>query len=623
MHMSRRAVLGATAASAILAACAHSANSGGANNGELNSLLDRLVTDVLREAPEFCTSLSVSEEQAGGRYIDRLSDSSKEGALRLRGVAERALADMQRLDRDRLEGQDGVTYDVVATALTDQIASARFEHGGGAQAPYVVTQLTGAYSGIPDFMASQHPVTNREQADAYLARLSAYARVLDQESTRIGEDAAAGVIPPSFCLSRIASDGKEVGAIGLLRTFAAIPTGENVLVTALAGKLANVAEIPESDRTALTQRAEAILRDEILPAYQRQIDALNAIKPRATTDAGIWKLNDGDQLYATAMRGWTTVNMSPDEVHRIGVDLIAQFTSEMDAILRAQGMTRGSLNERINALGQRPDQRFPSTPAGREQLLEHLNAQMRAITARMPEVCGVQARAALEIRRVPEYTEAGAPGGYYQPAALDGSRAGAYYINLRDPANEWPKFTLPTLTYHEGTPGHHWQIAIQQEAGETPFIRRALMFFSGYTEGWGLYAEQLADEMGMYQNDPFGRVGYLQSMTFRASRLVCDTGLHSKRWTREQAIQSMVQATGDQESNITTEIERYCVWPGQACAYMLGRQAINRMRDGARTALGERFDIKGFHDTLLTNGATPLSVTESLINDWVASVRSA
>ncbi|MGH6950675.1 MAG: DUF885 family protein, partial [Vitreimonas sp.] len=229
MHMSRRAVLGATAATALLAACGRSAN-----NGDLNGILDRLVTDVLREAPEFATSLAVSEEQAGGRYIDRLSDSSKEGALRLRGIAERALADLRRLNRDSLEGQDGVTYDVVTTALTDQIASAQFEHGGGAQAPYVVTQLTGAYTGIPDFMASQHPVTNREQADAYLSRLSAYARVLDQESARIAEDAAAGIIPPSFCLSRLDSEGKEVGAIGLLRTFAAIPTGQNVLVTALA-----------------------------------------------------------------------------------------------------------------------------------------------------------------------------------------------------------------------------------------------------------------------------------------------------------------------------------------------------------------------------------------------------
>jgi uncharacterized protein (DUF885 family) len=292
----------------------------------------------------------------------------------------------------------------------------------------------------------------------------------------------------------------------------------------------------------------------------------------------------------------------------------------MDTILRAQGMTRGSVAERIQALGRRPDQIYPSTDAGREELLAALNAQNAAIRARMPEVCGVLAQAELEIKRVPEYTQAGAPGGYYQGAALDGSRPGAYYINLRDPANEWPKFTLPTLTYHEGVPGHHWQIAIQQESGSIPFIRSALLGFSAYAEGWGLYAEQLADEMGMYANDPFGRVGYLQSATFRASRLVCDTGLHSKRWTRDQAIDSMVAATGDQRSNITTEIERYCVWPGQACSYMVGRQAINRMRDNARTALGANFDIKGFHDTVLTNGSTPLSVTESLVNQWVATV---
>ena len=226
--------------------------------------------------------------------------------------------------------------------------------------------------------------------------------------------------------------------------------------------------------------------------------------------------------------------------------------------------------------------------------------------ARMPEVCGTLARAALEIKRVPEFTEAGAPGGYYQPGALDGSRPGAYYINLRNPAEEWPKFSLPTLTYHEGIPGHHWQISIQQESGSIPFIRSALLGFTAYAEGWALYAEQLADEMGLYANDPLGRLGYLQSAAFRASRLVVDTGLHAKRWTREQAIASMVAATGDQESNIVTEIERYCVWPGQACAYMIGRQALKRMRESARSTLGARFDLKGFHDVVLTNGSTPL-----------------
>ncbi len=614
MHMTRRAMLGASAAGLVLAACSRPAT------GDLNTILDQLSTDILREIPEFSTSLGVDETRAGGPFKDRLSDASREGQQRLRQIAENALASLQRIDRATLSAQDAVTHDVVVTALENNIASARFEFGGGAQAPYIVSQLSGNYTGIPDFLVSQHQVASREDADAYLSRLSAYARVLDQESVRIAEEAGMGVIPPNFCILRRDAEGKEVGAVGQLREFAAIAPAQNVLVNSFVQKLAQVEAIAEADRTTLAQRAETILRDEVLPAYQRQIEALNALMPRATADAGAWKLPNGAELYATALRAYTTTSMAPDEIHQMGLDLIEQFTGEMDTILRGQGMTRGSVAERVRALSARPDQIYRSDDAGRARLLADLNAQVEAIKARMPEVCGVQARAALEIKRVPEYTQAGAPGGYYQGAALDGTRPGAYYINLRDPANEWPKFTLPTLTYHEGVPGHHWQIAIQQESGSIPFIRSAILGFSAYAEGWGLYAEQLADEMGMYADDPFGRVGYLQSMTFRASRLVVDTGIHHKRWTREQAIQSMVAATGDQESNVTTEVERYCVWPGQACSYMVGRQAINRMRDQARTTLGDQFDLRGFHDAVLVNGSTPLSVTESLVQQWAATV---
>jgi uncharacterized protein (DUF885 family) len=305
----------------------------------------------------------------------------------------------------------------------------------------------------------------------------------------------------------------------------------------------------------------------------------------------------------------------------MGVELVNAINAEMDAILRAQGMTNGSVIERVQALGRRPDQLYPNTNAGRTQLLTDLNGQVRAIQARMPEVCSRLAGAPLEIVRVPEYIEAGAPGGYYQPPALDGSRPGAYYINLRD-TREWPRFSLPTLTYHEGIPGHHWQIAIQQENESLPFFRSALSFFGAFIEGWGLYAEQLADEMGAYTDNPLGKIGYLQSAAFRASRLVVDTGIHAKGWTREQAIQSMMEATGNGESSVVTEIERYCVIPGQACSYMVGRQAINRMRDNARHTLGDRFDLRGFHDTLLANGSTPLTVTERLVQDWVASIQN-
>ncbi|MBY0563497.1 MAG: DUF885 family protein [Hyphomonadaceae bacterium] len=605
MIMSRRAMLGASAAGFVLAACSRQAGP------ELAPILDQLAIDFLRESPEFATSLAVSEEQAGGRYIDRLSDASKDGFIRQRQIGERALEALRRIDRARLSGQDAVSHDVVVTALENNIATAQFEYGGGAGAPYILTQLTGAYTGIPDFLASQHPVTNRDQADAYLTRLTEYRRVLDQEVARLNEDVAAGVIAPDFAID---------GAMRQLREFTEIALAQNPLVTSFRAKLADVADIPEADRTAMAQRAEALVRDEVLPAYGRQIDALAAVRPRATHDAGVWRLPRGAEMYAASLRNQTTTTMSPDEVHDMGVALVQSLNAEMDSILRANGMTRGTVAERVQALSRRPDQIYPSTAAGRERLLADLNAQVEAIKARMPDYFGTLAQAALEIKRIPEYTQAGAPGGYYQPAALDGSRPGAYYINLRDPAREWPKFTLPTLSYHEGVPGHHWQIAIQQEAGSLPFIRSALLGFNAYAEGWGLYAEQLADEIGMYATDPFGKVGYLQSAAFRASRLVVDTGIHHKRWTREQAIASMVEATGDQESNVVTEIERYCVWPGQACGYMVGRQAINRMREQARTTLGANFDIKGFHDTILTNGSTPLSVTERLVQEWAATV---
>lgn len=614
MFTTRRALLGASAAGLALAAagCTPPAASGG--NTGLAAILDRISTEILHESPEYATALAVTEQQAGGRFIDRLTDASREGMRRRRQLSETALTDLQALNRDSLTGQDAVSYDVVVTSLQNSVDAARYEVGGGATGPYTVTQLTGSYTALPDFLASQHPVTNREQADAYLTRLAAYAQVLDQDTQCVGEDATAGAIPPNFAID---------GAINQLRTFAGIAPAQNVLVSSFQTRLNNVAEISAADKTALVQRAQTILHDEVLPAYQRQIDAMTALRPRSTSDAGIWKLTNGAEMYATALKANTTTSMTPDEIHQMGLDLVQSLTGEMDTILRAEGMTRGSVAERIRALSQRPEQRYPSTDAGRAQLLADLNTQVQAMRARMPEVCGVLARADLEIKRVPEFTQAGAPGGYYNGAALDGSRPGAYYINLRDPANEWPKFTLPTLTYHEGIPGHHWQISIQQEAGALPFIRSALLGFNAYAEGWGLYAEQLADEMGMYANDQLGKVGYLQSAAFRASRLVCDTGLHSKRWTREQAINSMQAATGDERSNIVTEIERYCVWPGQACGYMVGRQAINRIRDSARTALGDRFDIKGFHDTILTNGSTPLSVTESLVGEWVASRRNA
>ena len=603
MQMTRRAALGAGAATIALAATGCQTQD---QSAALTALLDRTCIDILRESPERCTSLGVTEEQAGGRYVDRVSDASKAGKTRGREIGQAVLDGLNGIRRDALPANEQVTYDVVRTSFENSMAASAFAPGGGATTPYVVTQLTGAYTQGPDFLDSRHPLTTRDEAEAYLTRLAGYATQLDQETAIIGEDAGAGVIPPDFALD---------GATNQLRQFASMNPTQTVLVQTLVRRLPEVADIPEADRAGFISRAEAIVRDSVLPAYQRQIEAIAAVRPQAVHDAGCWRLPQGEEMYAVALKQRTTSNLTPDEIHNLGLELIAQLQSEMDTILRAQGLTSGTVAQRVTQVSRRPDQLYANNDAGRAQLLADLNAQVAAITARMPEVCGVLARAPLEIKRVPVFTEAGSPGGYYQRASLDGSRPGAYYINLRD-TSEWPKFSLPTLSYHEGVPGHHWQGSIQQEAGELPFIRSALLGFGAYGEGWGLYSEQLADEMGMYADNPLGRLGYLQSMTFRASRLVVDTGMHAKRWTREQAIQSMAEATGDQVSAVTTEIERYSVWPGQACSYMVGKVEIHRLREAARAAMGERFDIKGFHDTVLTNGSVPLSVLATLVNQW-------
>jgi uncharacterized protein (DUF885 family) len=264
----------------------------------------------------------------------------------------------------------------------------------------------------------------------------------------------------------------------------------------------------------------------------------------------------------------------------------------------------------MRALYNDPKYRYPNTDEGKVKLIADLNVKVKTVQAKLPAYFKTLPKASVEIRRVPAYIEAGAPGGYYQGGALDGSRPGAYFINLRDTA-EVPSWTLPTLTYHEAIPGHHLQGALQQEA-DLPLIRK-VMWFSAYGEGWALYAEQLADEMGMYDDDPMGRIGYLHDAAFRAVRLVVDSGLHSQRWSREQAVKYYVDAIGDQEATVVTEVERYCVWPGQACSYMVGKLTWLRLREQAKAKLGPRFDIREFHDAGLVCGATPLTVLDDVM----------
>jgi uncharacterized protein (DUF885 family) len=575
----------------------------------LNTALDHLTTAMLRDDPESATSLAVSQEIAGGKYSNRLTDVSVEGMTRQSRILRDARTELAAIDRARLSPDEIITYDVVMTYIDDVTAGEKFGYGTygfGPPSPYVVTQLTGAYVSIPDFLDSQHQVKTVQDAADYLERVEAFATVMDQQTTEVKAQADKGVIPPDFSID---------GAIQQLQVFAANKPADTVLVRSFKRKVSD-ARLDAAAQKDLTARVERAVTELVLPAYRRQIAQLQALRSRAPHDAGVWRLPGGAEYYLLGLRNYNTTDLSPEQIHAMGLKLIEQLHKEMDGILKAQGLTTGTVGERMERLAREPGQLYPNTDAGREDLLKALNQQIVELQPLLPKYFGVLAKAKLEIRRVPPYIEAGAPGGYYQSGALDGSRPGIYYINLRD-TSEWPKFSLPTLTYHEGEPGHHWQGSIAQESRGLPLIRGAILGFSGYWEGWGLYAEQLANEMGVYRNDPFGRLGYLQSMTFRAARLVVDTGLHYKRWSREQAIDYMLGVTGDSRASITTEVERYAVWPGQATAYMVGRETINRLRSEAKAQLGDQFDLHGFHDAVLTNGAVPLSMLDTVVKSWV------
>jgi uncharacterized protein (DUF885 family) len=612
IKLSRRgALLGASAigATTLLASCGLLA---GDQTDALKALIEKISNDILKDSPETCTSLVIPSAQVGGPYVGRVSDRSKTAETARNAMVAGWIGELEKISPRNLKGTDVLSHAIALTSAKYSHDAAKFgfgDAGYGSPNPYIVSQLTGAYVGFPDFMASQHEIKTGADADGWLARLEGFAKQISDETARMVEDASKGVVPPDFIIET---------ALKQLNTFKSTPVEESVLVTTLVSK-ANEAKL---DGGALGTAAKTIMSEKIVPAYTNLISELEKLKANSTADAGVWKLPQGADYYKTALAYWTTTGKSPDEIHELGKSIGADMTKQMDEGLKSLGHTEGSVGVRMAKLSEDPQYVYPNTDAGKATLLADINKMVEAMQAKLPEAFATLPKAALEVKRVPVYTEAGAPGGYYQQPAPDGSRPGAYYINLRDTA-AWPKWSLPTLTYHEGVPGHHDQVALAQEATGLPFLRSKLLWFGAYGEGWALYAETLADEMGAYANDAAGRLGYLQSMAFRAARLVVDTGLHHKRWTRQQAIDYMVEATGDTVDSITTEVERYCVWPGQACSYMIGRVEIMSLREKAKTELGDKFDLKIFHDKVLLEGPMPLAVLTQVIDAWIAERKAA
>ncbi len=565
------------------------------------------MTDALLQAsPENASNLGLDNGPRAA-LKSRLSDESWDAVL----AARQACADWQAklAQIQPATPEEALNRDVVSYALQLGIDSSKFDFGDNTMAsamsegstPYVVSQQSGNVVGIPEFLNSQHQIANAADADAYLARLEAFATTLDQESARVTRDAGNGVVLPDFLMRT---------ALGQITHFRATPADKSKMVASLAARTANI----PGDHAA---RATKIVEDKIYPAVSRQLDALNAVAPHATSDASVWKLKDGEAYYAWCLKVGTTTPQTAAQVHQIGLDQVKQIAAKMDGLLKKQGLSKGTVGARMTALGKDPRHLFPDTDPGRAQALAYLAKLIEDARAVMPKLSRLKLKAPVIAKRVPVDIQDGGGLGYMNPGSMDGSRPSTYYINLKT-TSTWPKFAMPTLTHHETIPGHAWQGAYLTETGKLPLIRVMLSGFNAYVEGWALYAEQVTDEIGMYAHDPFGRLGYLQAQQFRACRLVVDTGLHAMRWTREQSVKWLVEQTGRSELAMTSEVDRYCGTPGQACGYKTGHNELIRLRDKAKAALGPRFDLRDYNDWVVEAGAVPLTVLASIIDRKIA-----
>ena len=601
--MDRRQFLATSGAAALAVAFrpdfafAQAGNRASPGDAALSAMLERHFQQMIHRDPELATSLGL-DKGVNAALKGKLSDYSKAGQHRALAETKANQAELRRTSQASLSPTGKLNYEVVDYLYDETVtAGERYDFGSNGSC-YTLSQLGGAYSSVPDFLDAQHVIETAADAEAYLARLEGFATALDQDSAAQRADVARGVFAPDFVLDL---------TLGQMQALRGKPAAETVLVGSIVRRTGQK-HIAGDWGT----RAEALVTGKIFPALDRQMAYVRELRGRAVHDAGCWRLPDGDAYYTLALQQATTTNLTPEEVHRMGLDQVASISAQIDTILKAQGMSQGSVAERLKALNADPRQLYPNTDAGRAALIASLNTQVQAMEAKLPQAFATLPKAQLEIRRVPEFIQDGAANGYYNGAALDGSRPAIYYINLKD-TSDWPKYGLPTLTFHEGVPGHHLQISLSQEAENMPMIRK-LSPFGAYVEGWALYAEQLGEELGFYADDPFGKAGFLQSYLFRAARLVVDTGIHYKRWSREQATSYMVDTTGFAVPRTQREIDRYCVWPGQACSYKVGHLAWTRTRDKVRQIQGDRFDLKQFHQILL-EGALPLTILERLAEE--------
>jgi uncharacterized protein (DUF885 family) len=600
--MDRREFLGLGSAAAllpILPGMASAESVSGSADDALNRTFQLIFDEQVANGPRFATQLGL--DKGALAPLRHRFDTRPDEQARREEIARtnKFIAMLEQFKSAPLSPAAALNREVVLWDLrTSNVGPEKFDIGNP-QSPYVISQQDGTYFSTPDFLASAHPIETKDDAEAYLDRLGQFDILLDNETAEQRRQAARGFLAPGWAVDLALAQLAE------LRSPAA---ANSPMVDALVSRAS--AKGIGGDWKA---RATKIVEQEVYPAVDRQIAMLRELRPSTRAGDGIWRVPGGADIYTAALAEATTTSFTADEIHQIGLQQVAEISAELDKILRGAGLTSGTVGERLTALNKRPDQLYADTDAGRAELIAGLNAGVKDMAARLPRAFNNPPTDPLDIRRVPPEIQEGASNGYYRQASLDGTRPAIYFINLKS-TGDWPKYSLPALTFHEGLPGHHLQLLTAQKA-DLPMLRR-VAFYSAYGEGWALYAEQVADELGAYKD--IERAGYLQSYLFRAERLVVDTGLNHKRWTREQAIDHMVKATGFAQPRVKREIERYCASPGQACSYKIGHIAWNRIRAKAQKALGAKFDIKEFHD-VLSEGAMPLTILERRVDERVAA----
>lgn len=578
---------------------------------------DKVFVELALESPELTTSMGIPVLYNWSK--DELDDISDAKQWESFNKMKKDYKTLMSYDFERQSEANKLNTKILSFYLEGLIEGESFFYHG-----YPVNQMGGIQNGLPSLMENSHKLRNKSDADAYIARLSKFDIKFEQliENLRIAEN--KGIIPPKFVIKRVVDEMKGfVGTKKVIMDTSNVsnkilsPVKSNILFTNFELKIDKLDELSQEQKNTYKKQVEEEIGTTVFGAYQNLIDYFEQLKEKATKDDGVWKLPDGEAYYRYQLKQRTTTNLDPEEVHQIGLSEVARIKNEMQNILLTEGYTDATktLGATIQELNKEERFLFPNNDKGRQMVLDEYDRILSEISAGLDNAFDVRPKASLEVKRVPKFKEQGSAGAYYNRPAMDGSRGGTFYANLRN-VHESVKFGMKTLAYHEGIPGHHFQIAIQSELEGVP-IFRTIGLFTAYIEGWALYSEQLAWELGFYKNDPFGNLGRLQAEMFRAVRLVVDTGIHYKKWTREEAIDYMVLNTGMTTTEVTTEIERYIVWPGQACAYKIGMMKILELREKAKKKLGNHFDLKEFHNVVLKNGAVPLNILDEIVEYYI------